>query len=89
MRSQLRAYLENQSETHGIYVVGWFFCPAFHPTALRDMKTLRAAQRYFDTQARKLSTAGFALAASVIDCGWPEATASRARRRKAEERRRA
>ncbi len=82
MRSQLRAYLENQNETHGIYVVGWFFSPAFRPSALRDMKTLPSARRYFDSQARKLSTAGFALAASVIDCRWPKATASRARRLK-------
>lgn len=82
MRSQLRTYLENQNETHGIYVVGWFFCPAFKPGALRDMKTLPAARRYFDTQARKLSVSGFVLAASVIDCRWPEAAASRARRKK-------
>lgn len=82
MRSQLRAYLENQNETHGIYVVGWFFCPAFRPAALRDMKTLLAARRYFDAQARKLSTAGFALTAFVIDCRWPQSTAYRARNKK-------
>jgi len=87
MRSQLRAYLENQNETHGIYVVGWFFCPAFRPTALRDMKTLPAARRYFASQAQKHSTAGFALTASVIDCRWPESTASRARRNKTAKRR--
>lgn len=87
MRSQLRAYLENKHETHGIYVVGWFFCPAFRPTALRDMKTLSAARRYFGAQGRKLSAAGFSLAASVIDCRWPESTASRARSHKTAERR--
>lgn len=83
MRSQLRAYLQKQNETHGIYVVGWFFCPAFRPAALRDLKTPRASQKHFDTQARKLSTNGFVLAASVIDCRWLESTASRARRLKA------
>ena len=87
MRSQLRAYLENQNETHGIYVVGWFFSPTFRPSALRDMKTLLSARRYFDMQARKFSTTGFVLAAAVIDCRWPEATASRARRLKTAARR--
>jgi len=70
MRSQLRAYLEKQNETHGIYVVGWFFCGAFRPSALRDLKSLRSAQKYFDAQAKKLSTDGYVLAASVIDCRW-------------------
>ena len=79
MRSQLRAYLENQNETHGIYVVGWFFSTTFRPSALRDMKTLRSARHYFDMQARKFSTSGLVLAAAVIDCRWPEPTASRAR----------
>ena len=78
MRSQLRAYLENQNETHGIYVVGWFFSPTFRPNALRDLKTLPSARRFFDMQARKLSTAGFALTASVLDCRWPESPAIRA-----------
>lgn len=82
MRSQLRAYLENQNETHGIYVVGWFFGPTFGPGGLRDMKTARSAQRYFDAQARKLSTNRYVIAACVIDCRWPEATASRAPRKK-------
>ena len=86
MRSQLRTYLENQNETHGIYVVGWFFSPAFRPSALRDMKTLAAARRYFDAQARKLSTSGIVLAAAVIDGRWPESTASRARRQTAKRR---
>jgi hypothetical protein len=83
MRSQLRTYLENQSETHGIYVVGWFFCPAFRFRGLRDMKTLLSSRRYFDSQARRISTGGFAIAASVIDCRWPETIAARAHRKKA------
>jgi hypothetical protein len=80
MRSQLRTYLENQNETHGIYVVGWFFCSIFPSGAPRDMKTLRSARRYFEAQARKLSKSGFVLAAAVIDCSWPTAIASRTRR---------
>lgn len=82
MRSQLCSYLKEQHETHGIYVVGWFFCPTFRPGALREMKTLSAARRYFDTQARKLSNSEFVLAVSVIDCSWPETATSRVRRRK-------
>lgn len=81
MRSQLRAYLENQNETHGIYVVGWFFCPAFRSRGLRDITTLSSAQRYFERQAKKISTAGFAIAAFVLDCRWPQPIASRARRK--------
>ena len=82
MRSQLCSYLKEQRETHGIYVVGWFFCQIFPPKASNKMKTLSAARRYFDTQARKLSNSEFVLAASVIDCSWPETAASRVRRRK-------
>jgi hypothetical protein len=78
MRSQLRAYLENHGETHGIYVVGWFFCPAFRSRGLRDMKTFVSARRHFARQAEKISTARFSIAAIVLDCRWPQPIASRA-----------
>lgn len=83
MRSQLRAYLEKQNETHGVYVIGWFFCPAFRQRAPRGLKTLRVAQKHFDAQAQKLSMNGFSLAASVLDCRWLESTPSRFRRKRA------
>jgi hypothetical protein len=82
LRSQLCSYLKEQRETHGIYVVGWFFCSIFSPKASNKMKTLSAAQRYFDTQARKLSNSEVVLAASIIDCSWPETAAFRVQRRK-------
>ena len=80
MRTQLRAYLEKQNKTHGIYVVGWFFCSSFRPGGIPGMKSLSAAKKYFDAQAKKLSTEGYALAASVIDCRWLESTSVRARK---------
>lgn len=80
MRSQLRTYLENQSETHGIYVVGWFFCSTFRSGAPADLRTLRSARNYFDAQARKLSKSGFVLTSSVIDCSWPTSISSRNRK---------
>jgi len=80
MRTQLRAYLEKQNKTHGIYVVGWFFCNSFRPGGITGMQSPDAAQKYFDAQAKKLSKDGYALSAPVIDCRWLESTSVHARK---------
>ena len=82
MRSQLRdMYLANQNETHGIYVVGWFFGPAFRSGGLRNLKSLVAAKKWFASQAQRLSTDGHVLKAIVVDCRLRESAASRSKRR--------
>ena len=71
MQTQLRdTYLRKRNETHGIYVVGWFFCPTFRPRGLRDFKTVASAKKYFMAQAAKLSRDGYKIAAFVMDCCW-------------------
>lgn len=71
MQTQLRdTYLRKRNETHGIYVVGWFFCPTFRPRGLRDFKTVASAKKYFAAQAAKLSRDHYKIAAFVMDCCW-------------------
>lgn len=71
MQSQLRdGYLKKLNETHGVYVVGWFFCGVFNAAGLRDMKTLTAARKFFASQAAKVSTPPFQIASIVLDCRW-------------------
>ncbi len=71
MQTQLRdTYLRKRNETHGIYLVGWFFCQSFRSSGLRDIKTLGAAQKHFKAQAEKLSRDGYNIAAFTLDCRW-------------------
>jgi hypothetical protein len=80
MRTQLRdSYLANSKESHGIYVVGWFFSSTFRPGGQRDLKSIAAARRYFRAQAQRLSTEHCFLEAFVIDCSLRESAASRGR----------
>lgn len=81
MQTQLRdTYLANLRQSHGIYVVGWFFCPVFRSRGLSDMRTINAAQSYFHSQAQVHSTDGYSLAACVLDCRFHDGISARATR---------
>jgi len=83
MQTQLRDnYLKKLNETHGIYVVGWYFCQHFRPGGIVDMKTIASAEKYFGTQAIKLSKDGYRLGASVIDCRWLSSITAKSSMRK-------
>jgi hypothetical protein len=83
MRLQLRdTYLAISRGTHGIYIVGWYFCPAFRPGGLRNIRTIEAARTYFALQAADLSTGDFSIASAVLDCGWKDSITARAKRAK-------
>ena len=87
MRLQLReTYLASSRSTHGIYVVGWYFCPAFRPRGLPDLRTIEEARAYFARQAEGLSTHGFSIASTVLDCGWRDSITARAKRAKSSRR---
>ena len=83
MRLQLRdTYLASSGGTHGIYVVGWYFCPVYRPHGISAMKTIEKARTYFAHQAKQLSIDGFSLTSAVIDCGWKDSITARAKRAK-------
>jgi hypothetical protein len=72
MHDQLQQrYLANVSNTHGIYLVGWFESPHWDPkdgrlakTRHRTIETLRTA---LENQARELSQNGVPMQAFVLD----------------------
>ena len=87
MRLQLRdTYLANSRMTHGIYVVGWYFCPAYRPRGLPKMSTLENARDFFKHQASHLSVNGFSLVSIVLDCRWKESITARAKRARSSKR---
>jgi len=69
METQLRdQYLVTLRETHGIYVVGWFFGEHYRPRTKFQRQSPKEAQSFFDEQARSLSTGGYYIVAKVLDC---------------------
>ena len=87
MKLQLRdTYLTRRRTTHGIYIVGWYFCPAFRPRGhLRgrpDLKSIETARAYFDSQAKEISIGDFSLKSAVLDCRWLDSISARVKRAK-------
>lgn len=81
METQLRdRYLVKHSYTHGIYVVGWFYCEAWsnkrdsrrkaHPEAFRT-QTRKDVQAVFEKQAEDISSGAMNIRAFVLDATLP------------------
>jgi len=74
MEIQLKErYLKNNRCRFGLYLVGWFNCPQWDVSDLRQQRspklTRNNAQEKFDHQAESLSREGLILKALVIDTG--------------------
>lgn len=83
MRLQLcDTYLANTGGTHGIYIVGWYFCPAYRPRGRTDMKTIAEARAYFGEQAKQLSTGRLSIISIVLNCAWRDSITAQAKRSK-------
>ena len=72
MESQLKnRYLRNNDCEHGIYLVGWFECPAWSKADSRRGRTpgwnVTEANGFFEKQAAALSDAGNEIVACVLD----------------------
>ncbi len=77
MRDQLAGrYLEESQCYHGLYLVGWYFCPQWdenhqpNKNALRlttEFRDIDSAQSHFDEQAAALSSDGKQVRAFVIN----------------------
>ncbi len=66
IRTQLKdRYLARYKSTHGLYVVGWFFCDHFKPR-LRTGKTLLTKE--LKEQAMTLSNQNVSIDCVVLDC---------------------
>ena len=72
MESQLvNRYLKENLYTNGIYLVGWFSCPAWHSSDYRSndvpFSSLSDAEEYVETQARALSSGTVHITPFVLD----------------------
>jgi hypothetical protein len=66
MATQLRdRYMAKHKSTHGLYVVGWFFCTHYRP---RTRTTKGQIERRLTTQANHLTDAQVVLRSLVLDC---------------------
>jgi hypothetical protein len=71
----LRKYLVGKRLTHGVYLVGWFYCEKWEPKnrGRRDKsgwgeRTLEEARAFFRDQAERLSEeAGRTIKACILD----------------------
>lgn len=78
METQLRdRYMANHSFTHGVYIVGWFYCNAWkerrhaHPKKFRT-RTRDQVQERLQKQAEGLSSATMTIRAFVLDATLPD-----------------